>query len=78
MVVEPVQGRDLETYEISPNLIETDRYDAGPGVLVIECVVASPKSQVGNTVWLQIPVEQVPALMRAARSSAIEVRGGSV
>ena len=78
MVVEPVQGMDLETYEVRPELIETEGICGDDGALWIECVTAQPKSQVGRRVWLRIPVEQVPAMMRAARTSAIEVRGGEV
>jgi hypothetical protein len=47
----------------------------GPrGELYIECEVVAPRSARGRTVDLRVPVGQIPALLKAARSAAISVR----
>lgn len=47
------------------------------GLLYILCIATSPPSVKGKEVMLEVPVEQVPAIMKAAREAAIKVRGVS-
>lgn len=41
------------------------------GELVLECEATSPRSAKGRAVYVRVPAEQVPALLKAARSTAI-------
>ena len=47
------------------------------GLLYILCIATSPPSMKGKEVMLEVPVEQVPAIMKAAREAAIKVRAVS-
>lgn len=42
--------------------------------LYIECEVTSPGSWKGRTVYVRIPREQMPAILKTARDSAIRAR----
>lgn len=44
------------------------------GELFIECVVMDPPSNTGRTVYLHVPAEQVPAMLKAAKRAAIAAR----
>lgn len=44
------------------------------GELFIECVVTDPPSSAGRTLYLRVQAEQVPAILRAARQAAIDIR----
>jgi hypothetical protein len=52
-----------------------------PAELFIECEAISPPSSAGRTVYLKVPAEQIPALLKTARDTAIAARneplGGS-
>jgi hypothetical protein len=45
-----------------------------PAELVIECEITSPKSMAGRTVYLRVPAEQIPAVLKVARDTAIKAR----
>jgi hypothetical protein len=45
-----------------------------PAELFIECEVEAPPSMRGRTVDLRIPAEQIPALLKAVRNTAIKAR----
>lgn len=47
---------------------------ADSGELFIECEVTSPLSAAGRTAYIRVTAEQVPALLKAARSVAISAR----
>jgi hypothetical protein len=47
---------------------------SAPGDLALECVVTGPTSAAGRTVYLHVPADQVPALLKVARWAAVKVR----
>lgn len=46
--------------------------------LVVQCVVSSPKSTMGSTVWVHIRNEEVEWLMKELRQVAIERRNVTI
>jgi hypothetical protein len=56
---------DPETIKVLPS---------DTGELVIECEIVGPKSMTGRTVYVRVPSEQLPAVLKAARRTAIQAR----
>jgi hypothetical protein len=59
-------GADPTTIKIMPS--------DWPSDLIIECEAVTPASATGRTVYLRIPRDQIPAMLKAARKTAIAAR----
>ena len=57
-----------------PETIKAEPGEHWPASLIIECEVTSPKSAAGRTVHVRIPAAQIPAILKAARTTAIALR----
>lgn len=70
MIVQPKPAY----FRADPATIKVIPGENWPAELFIECEVTSPPSMKGRTVYLRLPQEQIPAVLKAARSTAIKAR----